>query len=559
MGGGGSCNTAEADCTGSWLGIGYIYNGCCLCEAGCDHSKETGTTCTFDQSHDSNWYHPLGWAYYVDGAHNEVDELDPGIAPPDNGACYGSDHSVTCNTAAADCAGSWFEPGYMYSGCCMCENGCDHSKETGTCGTYYDSGVNPCAADNTCQAPMYLKDGLFAGAGTYPTAGNDGDFGLDAYEPEFFIRKEDWLATKYSVALTLTDTTYATDIFYFCHIHAGMSGYIKIADSTGTVVSTTGTDNALIASDYHKTPSTYDLSCGTYGLDEYKVGGAKECASEDFFCGGVGSLASGSFGDCLHSMDCAMDYNMRTTLDATSDATSFMHQMIPHHNNAINMAKLLMKKDTTLAADDAITDILWSIINNQGMQVQFMEGWLEGESKPASAVCTSRRKLTTPNLRVAAEVEAATPRKLTVQGTGSGTDADPCVTTNCASTTECTYTATVDPFAGPTGYFKFAECGDVANPVIVMKRGVTYTFDQSDNSNWYHPLGFAYYVDGAHNEVDELEPGITQTTGDACAADNTCQAPMYYKNGVFAGPERTRRPATTATSASTRTSPSSST
>ena len=121
-----------------------------------------------------------------------------------------------------------------------------------------------------------------------------------------------------------------------------------------------------------------------------------------------------------------------------------------------------------------------------------------------------------------------------MQGTGSGTDADPCATTNCASATECTYTATVDPFAGPTGYFKFAECGDVANPVIVMKRGVTYTFDQSDNSNWYHPLGFAYFVDGAHNEVDELEPGITQT-GDACAGTNTCQAPMYYKDGVLAG------------------------
>ena len=144
---------------------------------------------------------------------------------------------------------------------------------------------------------MYYKDGIFAGAGTYPTAGNDGDFGLDAYEPEFFHRKSDWTATTYSVKLTLTDTTYATDIFYFCHIHAGMSGYIKIADASGTVVSTTGTGDALIAADYHKTPSTYDLSCGTYGLDDYKVGGAKECASEDFFCGGVGSLASGSFGD----------------------------------------------------------------------------------------------------------------------------------------------------------------------------------------------------------------------------------------------------------------------
>merc|ERR1719359_1250518 len=299
-----------------------------------------GVTYTFDQSDNSNWYHPLGFAYFVDGAHNEVDELEPGINPPDGGACYLGSGNIQCNKNKEECTalGSeyWYEPGYLssHSGCCLCQASCDHTKETvadpSTC-SYYDSPT--CAAENTCQAPMYYKDGVFAGAGTYPTADNDGDFGLDAYEPEFFIRKEDWLVTKYSVALTLTDTTYATDIFYFCHIHAGMSGYIKIADSTGTVVSTTGTDNALIASDYHKTPSTYDLSCGTYGLDEYKVGGAKECASEDFFCGGVGSLASGSFGDCLHAMDCAMDYNMRTTLDATSDATSFMHQMIPHHNN----------------------------------------------------------------------------------------------------------------------------------------------------------------------------------------------------------------------------------
>jgi len=429
LGGGGSCNTAEADCTGSWLGIGYIYNGCCLCEAGCDHSKETGTSCTyydsppetckytatfdphagpvgyfkfdecgdvanpvikmkqgttyiFDQSHDSNWYHPLGWAYFVDGAHNEVDELEPGIAPPDNGACYGSDHSVTCNTAAADCAGSWFEPGYMYSGCCMCENGCDHSKETGTCGTYYDSGVNPCAADNTCQAPMYLKDGLFAGAGTYPTAGNDGDFGLDAYEPEFFIRKEDWLATKYSVALTLTDTAYKTDIFYFCHIHGGMSGYIKIADSTGTVVSSRGTGNALIAADYYDTPSTYEASCGGYNLDAYKSAGA---CTDTFLCT-TATLAEGSFGDCLNAMDCSMDLGMKTELHS-NDIVSFMHQMIPHHENAINMAKLLMKKDTTLAADGEVMDMLWDIINVQGMQIQAMQGWLSEGKYALSSSC----------------------------------------------------------------------------------------------------------------------------------------------------------------------------
>ena len=117
--------------------------------------------------------------------------------------------------------------------------------------------------------------------------------------------------------------------------------------------------------------------------------------------------------------------------------------------------------------------------------------------------------------------------------------------TNCAAgydavsnpyETTCKYTATIDPFAGPTGYFKFDECGDVANPVIAMKQGSTYVFDQADGSNWYHPLGMAYFPDGAHTGVDELEPGIAQTGGSTtCAAGNTCQAPMYYKNGVFTG------------------------
>lgn len=159
-------------------------------------TMKQGTTYVFDQSDNSNWYHPLGWAYFVDGAHEDVDELEPSISQSGNG----------------------------------------------------------CTGSNSCQAPMYYKNGVFAGAGTYPASGNDGDFGLDAYEPEFFIRKEDWLGTNYFVALTLTDTAYATDIFYFCHIHGGMSGYIKIADSTGTVISTRGTGTALIAADSTRRP-----------------------------------------------------------------------------------------------------------------------------------------------------------------------------------------------------------------------------------------------------------------------------------------------------------------
>ena len=40
------------------------------------------------------------------------------------------------------------------------------------------------------------------GTGVKITEGED-DFGLDVYEPAFFQRREDWLADKYSVKVTL--------------------------------------------------------------------------------------------------------------------------------------------------------------------------------------------------------------------------------------------------------------------------------------------------------------------------------------------------------------------
>ena len=65
------------------------------------------------------------------------------------------------------------------------------------------------------------------------------------------------------------------------------------------------------------------------------------CGAEHFVCvnNAEATHASGSFGDCLSSMDCAMDYNMKTTLDS-NDVVSFMWQMIPHHENAINTPPL---------------------------------------------------------------------------------------------------------------------------------------------------------------------------------------------------------------------------
>ena len=85
-----------------------------------------------------------------------------------------------------------------------------------------------------------------------------------------------------------------------------------------------------------------------------------------------------------------------------------------------------------------------------------------------------------------------------------------------------------------TGYYTIEECGDMPNPTIGMEVGTTYTFVQNDVSNFYHPLGFAYYPDGAHADVDELEPGISAGSS-GCDTDHTCPAPMYFVGGSYAG------------------------
>ena len=85
------------------------------------------------------------------------------------------------------------------------------------------------------------------------------------------------------------------------------------------------------------------------------------------------------------------------------------------------------------------------------------------------------------------------------------------------------------------GYYSFEECGDAVNPTIAMEVGQTYTFVQADRSNYFHPLGFSYFPDGAHDGVDELEPGIGLGSDPSCVDDLTCAAPMYFLNGEYLG------------------------
>lgn len=92
----------------------------------------------------------------------------------------------------------------------------------------------------------------------------------------------------------------------------------------------------------------------------------------------------------------------------------------------------------------------------------------------------------------------------------------------CISQTN-TFTARINIHAGELGYFTFDECPDLISPTIGMKIGETYTFSQAHRSNYYHPIGFAYFADGAHDDVDELEPGIAPYgTSSDCAQTLSC-------------------------------------
>merc|ERR1740139_993106 len=56
--------------------------------------------------------------------------------------------------------------------------------------------------------------------------------------------------------------------------------------------------------------------------------------------------------------------------------------MIPHHENAVNMAKLVLKQDYDAISDDEeLMDILYGIINVQNYQVHSFRNYLNPEGK----------------------------------------------------------------------------------------------------------------------------------------------------------------------------------
>lgn len=231
---------------------------------------------------------------------------------------------------------------------------------------------------------------------------NGSEIELDEYEPAFTFPIEIWAAGEYHVDVTLpVDFEYARDLFYFCHIHRYLGGRIKLTRN-GVIIQPA---HLPVVNRLPPPPSSYDVLCGTYGLvaAPEQIGDAwphsmsgdyrtphPECP-HTFVCEEEKTV----FASCVDAINCHM-FNGMTTNENYSEVALFLHQMIPHHQQAVNMAKSLIllwdySCDPANLGDEStecvMENILRSIINGQNAEIQYFRGLLERNSWPEFDIC----------------------------------------------------------------------------------------------------------------------------------------------------------------------------
>jgi Domain of unknown function (DUF305) len=136
--------------------------------------------------------------------------------------------------------------------------------------------------------------------------------------------------------------------------------------------------------------SSFDKACGTNDLEEFQLPNRDNQCPDRFVCTSpTTSPTLKSYAKCIDAMNCHMVVGMTTGVASKSPKALFLHQMIPHHQNAVNMAKTLLVLDGEIVCDD-VTDedspdcafevLLRGIVNNQNFQIQQMFGILKEEN-----------------------------------------------------------------------------------------------------------------------------------------------------------------------------------
>lgn len=230
---------------------------------------------------------------------------------------------------------------------------------------------------------------------------------------------------KWNVRLMITDAT-SPEVFYFCHIHGGMSGKINVCDidvqagkcvprpveginkKGGYIVDTP------VNLYSHSVPLRYDQRCGSTGLAGYSPGRNydRHCKGKVFMC----SIEQkyDHFANCFDAVNCAMHAKMKVEYTGNCQEL-FINQMIPHHQNAVNMAKttlLYLGSSLTIPCDDdpskqcpdvEATDLLREIIQKQNTQIQYMREYLSTISgalaKPVMCTDPTRKATATTSTK----------------------------------------------------------------------------------------------------------------------------------------------------------------
>ena len=136
-------------------------------------------------------------------------------------------------------------------------------------------------------------------------------------------------------------------------------------------------------------------------------------------------------------VDAVTDAFYRTILSDADPIVTFIHQMIPHHQNAVNMAKAMLATESLDADDEddaGMIDMLWGIINVQNFQIHNMEAYLDGGGYDATAHCSGDSgawyKKDAPH-KDCAWVAKHLPNRCGVKGWDKSTACDSCADT-CA-------------------------------------------------------------------------------------------------------------------------------
>ncbi len=95
-------------------------------------------------------------------------------------------------------------------------------------------------------------------------------------------------------------------------------------------------------------------------------------------CGGSDDSTNGMSGMGSSTPSASSSPSAETTTDFNDADVSFATDMIPHHRQAVEMAKLA----DTRAESPEVKDLAVQIMNAQGPEIETMSGWLTSWGKP---------------------------------------------------------------------------------------------------------------------------------------------------------------------------------